>query len=359
MKKLVKLITLLISVTTLVSCATSIQQDIVLSSDLYLQDSDLATIEENLAKIDAEFIETQLINEKALNDLKGMVDKSLKEVELKNALKARLLAIKGRIFLLEGKRPKALELYKGAEDAYKGDAITVILGSRLGEVGSLEEEGKKVFGTSEKALIKLEKALVCYTEKSYTEAVSLFDETFINLPAFYKEAYNSIRNRAWDFRNMDQVSENDKISALISEPYISVDDMLQITQYASRELLPFTGGQRCSSTELYKRVSKAGVLTSVKEGKTCLPKDTVTRALCARFLWNLYCSKKGISVDIYTQAFKGQSESPVMDIPLSYADFDAILGCVENEFMDLIDGIKFYPEDKISGIEFYEIIEKF
>lgn len=343
----------------LFSCATKIQQDIIVSSDLYLQDSDLASIEEKFAKLDADFIEYHIVDQETLSELNKMVDKSLKEVEIKNALKARLFAIKGRIYLLENKRQKALEFYKKAEESYKGDAISIVLGNRLGEIDSLEEAEKKVFGKTEKALITLEKAILKYVDKSYTEAVSLFDETFIILPHFYKEAYGPIRNNAWDFRNIGDISENDRISKLLNEPYITVEEMLEIAQHSSSSLISITGGKYYSKTELYKKVLSFGVLTSVNKEQTCNATDYVTRGTVARFLWNLYCNKKGLKADIYSQSFLGLIESPVLDVPINHSDFDAILGCVEREYIDLIDGINFFPDEKISGIEFYELIKGF
>lgn len=41
----------------------------------------------------------------------------------------------------------------------------------------------------------------------------------------------------------------------------------------------------------------------------------------------------------------------MQDVPLDSADFDAVLGCVEHEIMDLPDGIRFLPDDRPAAIE--------
>jgi hypothetical protein len=51
-------------------------------------------------------------------------------------------------------------------------------------------------------------------------------------------------------------------------------------------------------------------------------------------------------------------DSPVQDVEIDSPDFDAVLGCIELEFMNLTDGINFEGENSVSGIEFSESIKK-
>ena len=50
--------------------------------------------------------------------------------------------------------------------------------------------------------------------------------------------------------------------------------------------------------------------------------------------------------------------SPVADVPVDSPDFDAVLGCVENELMDLPDGEHFFPDKTVSGVEFKTWVSK-
>ena len=46
------------------------------------------------------------------------------------------------------------------------------------------------------------------------------------------------------------------------------------------------------------------------------------------------------------------------DVLLDDEDFDAILGCVEFDIMELSDGINFNPDASVSGIEFDKALQK-
>jgi len=50
--------------------------------------------------------------------------------------------------------------------------------------------------------------------------------------------------------------------------------------------------------------------------------------------------------------------SPVPDVPLESPWFDAVLGCVEREIMELPDGRCFFPDDPVTGLEFYRWLKK-
>lgn len=86
----------------------------------------------------------------------------------------------------------------------------------------------------------------------------------------------------------------------------------------------------------------------------------INRYMCARFLWNLYNGNKNTKENLsnYSVMFAGQKESPIPDVPINSQDFDAVLGCIELEFMNLTDGINFEGEKSVSGIEFSESLKK-
>ena len=51
------------------------------------------------------------------------------------------------------------------------------------------------------------------------------------------------------------------------------------------------------------------------------------------------------------------AKSPVADIVLENVDFDAVLGVVENEFMNLPDGKSFNPGKEVSVLEFLSYLK--
>jgi hypothetical protein len=52
------------------------------------------------------------------------------------------------------------------------------------------------------------------------------------------------------------------------------------------------------------------------------------------------------------------ARSPVGDLPMDSPFFDSILGCVEWEFMNLPDGRNFFPEERIRGSAFLDMLKK-
>mgnify|MGYP007070125232 CR=1 FL=1 len=58
------------------------------------------------------------------------------------------------------------------------------------------------------------------------------------------------------------------------------------------------------------------------------------------------------------EIYQNKKRSPVIDVKLDSPDFDAVIGCVENEIMHLEDGIEFLPDKEMSGVEFNESVRK-
>ena len=76
-------------------------------------------------------------------------------------------------------------------------------------------------------------------------------------------------------------------------------------------------------------------------------------------MWNLYLDRRGMSGQvIYAEQFIAAGFSPIKDLPLDSPDFDAVLGCVEKELMELVDGENFYPEEPIEPVEFSTSLKK-
>ena len=74
-------------------------------------------------------------------------------------------------------------------------------------------------------------------------------------------------------------------------------------------------------------------------------------------MWRLYLintSKQDQKYIFAVLSQKTDAKAPSLTISLDDADFDAILACVEREWMDLPDGKHFYPE---KGVEFLELLE--
>jgi len=351
-------------VIALTSC-TSLQQDVVSAVEPAEQSEDIHFIESKLAVIDAEeFVSSaDFSRTEALADVMADVEQAVAVPGNVQAVQARLYALKGRILLLDGKKSKARDCYDQSVAAFKGDAQGLVLGSRLG----LEPDFSSVSNvSSEKAILTLEQALVHFTAGSYLESSAQFDTAFLSLPSYYRAAYGKVRDRAWELRNVKPGAKNGKHDNLLYLPQITVGQMMLITQNTSSVLFNYTAGKTLSETELFKKLAGAGLVTAASAPLSADGvvgrEDIVSRIICARFLWNLYASRKGSAgagVNRYSTVYRTAGEaSPVPDIPLSSPDFDAVLGTVENELMSLPDGIHFEGDKTVSAAEFSTYLQK-
>lgn len=338
----------------------SLQQDIIASSSQQVESGQMGLLEQRIAVLDAQsFMEPAVDRTEACDALFKELDAALADSGMQKAQQARLLALYGRVQLLAGKKAAAKDSYAASLAASKGDPQTLVLGHRLGEGMSLADGEQIVSGADEKALLVLERALTHYAAGNYVQAVAAFDSAFIALDAFYQEAYKAVRTRAWDLRALPKAeSVSSSLVALLQKPQITVSEMASIAQSNSQLLYPFLAGKTYTEAELYRRLAPSGVFTAAgsdASGKTPVAEAAVvvTRLLSARFLWNLYVAKKGISAVVYSAVYKGSAlPSPVPDVESANPDFDAALGCVEHEIMSLVDGVHFEPEAAVTAVEF-------
>lgn len=86
----------------------------------------------------------------------------------------------------------------------------------------------------------------------------------------------------------------------------------------------------------------------------------ITRTLCARFLWNVYVRETGNMklLNAYSTRFsrRAKAESPVSDVPMNSIDFDACIGVVEKEIINLTDGLLFEGDKPVSELEFIQYV---
>jgi hypothetical protein len=350
------------------SC-TSLQQDVMVSSIASENIEEFEEIESSVATLDSSFCLGEKISSqtKLADETEKQIDILLLESGLEKEVQSRLWALKGILKFIEGKKVEANKCFEVSKNLYKGEVFTNVLGSRLGFIDLSDDEKIK---TADKKILLLEKAIQNFKNKNYIEAVANFDEAFISLPGYYQYAYSKVRNKAWELRNINSQTENSNTNLLqVSE--ITVGQMLMIAQSSSNVLFNYNAGKILSENDLFKKIISEGLLNPAGEfmswssqnqnSKNKISKNQkLNRYMCARFLWNLYNGNKNAKKDLskYSVMFAQMKDSPVQDVEIDSPDFDAVLGCIELEFMNLTDGINFEGENSVSGIEFSESIKK-
>ncbi len=337
------------------SCQT-LNQDRLVSTVLQEQIEEIRIVEMKVARIEAEDALSPLGLEEAVRRSTAIsreIDVLLREEGLESGARAKLFALKGRCALLSDRKAEARQNYERAALSYRGEVHTVVLGSRLSVLqGDVEE--LRISG-NEKGILVIEKAMVLYRGGSYRASAAKFDEAFLMLDGSYRLAYEKVRDAAWSMRDFSGRPEKNTSMRNV----ITVGQMLVIARDETSFLDGYSAYRKLSEAELYGRVSRAGLVSAGDGGSAPLSKDeAATRRASARFLWNLYTAGRKDLKFAYSNMFGGMESSPVADVPVDDADFDAVLGCIENEFMDLTDGENFEPERKMSGIEFSTAVKK-
>lgn len=338
------------------SCA-SVPEDLMVST---VEKEEVVVIQEaakKLAHLDGTHIEGNP-DVAAAGDLLNLLEKALADVNLTSATRAQLIAFQGRVNLILGDKRAATALYQQAQELHKGDLQAEILGMRL---GLREDIDDLVVPRNQQALVNLEKALQNYSQENYLEAVAQFDQAFISLDEVYREAYGQLRENAWRLRNISGTEDED-FRDLLKQDSINLEQMISLIQGQGDLLYKYVGPKKIDSNRVLKQLKTQGLFYSINSWTDVdvLNKDTIlTRALAARFLWNLYNDRRGTmgNPPTYSHQFVSMG-SPIQDVPLNCPDFDAILGCIEREFMELPDGMNFYPETPMSGMDFSESIKK-
>lgn len=341
------------------SCV-SMQEDVYIDS--FSENSAVTLFEKRFSYLDAAFYAESEKGKQFQKDAEGLIgdiEEALKDVSIKKAVEARMNAIAGCVAYDAGNKGLAKKFLDSSVEAYKGDVRSLILASRLGIEPDLVAASEAF---SDKSLINLELAIVNYSRGSYVSAVAKFDEAFLALEPFYRDAYGTLRNKSWKLRNM--TDNQTSISDLLSLDRITVMQMIILTNQNPDLLFNYTSGKAVSEKELFNKIAGSGLLNPASkplDESNALTRDSiVTRLVAARFLWNLYNHRENTLqlVTKYSEAYKNKKRSPILDVKLDSPDFDAALGCVENEIMHLEDGIEFGAEKEISGSEFDESVRK-
>ena len=159
-----------------------------------------------------------------------------------------------------------------------------------------------------------------------------------------------------------------KIDAATLQGKLTLNSMIEFTESNSSLLTFITGGRKMKTSDIIKKLEAYGYLSSsydtsntAKSSSDITKASNLNRILCARFIWNLFVNKKGNDSlrTKYSSRFLRLSNpvSPIPDVPLNHKDFDAVLGTVENEIMDLPDGKNFKPEQDVSSLDFIKWIQ--
>lgn len=369
MKKLISKIAIICSsLMMIVSCATLQEVKVDLNNED--QNLNIISTETKFAQLDAKLIQNPSVQTtpdflKECNSLIEELKKSVTENATSKALKSRFLAVTGKTYLLLNNPVLAKNYYVQSIAENKGNIQAAILAFRLDSSTPLESFNA---APEEKPLIDLERALLYYKNKDFVQAVANFDSAFISLPQYYKDNYTEIRNSAWELRSISAQNQTSKkaqnTADLLTQKQITVSQMLTITANQTNYLSKIFTIKKDSPSQLYKNAKSNGLLSAIsnkenQNDETLQENQIVSKTVCARFLWNLYSNIKNLKNKNtkYSKVYSPKNFTPIPDVLPSSPDFDACLGVIENEIMQLEDGTYFFGSTPVSAIEFNSYLQ--
>lgn len=350
----------------LMASCSSLQRDISISAEDTEKGEQIIALEKRLISFDCAYIlnngKLPEGKSKELAVLKKDIDSELSQSHLDKVVVCRLLALKGRALILDGKNGEAAKIAVQAEKKFNNDVQLMILKRRL----NIIEDTDLFKDKFDSDTVMIEDAIEHFSEGEFDVASGLFDQVFVNPDSMYKSAYQPLREKAWKLRNIET---GEKAQAIWAANEMSVLQMMECAQNQAGLLEFYTAGAKMDSKKLYQTLIKAGLMESASKTQTDenvqkkngISENTkATRILAARFLWNLYSTRNSILKTKYSDKYRSRenARSPVADVTLENEDFDAVIGTVENEIMSLTDGKNFSPEKSISATDFDTCVKK-
>lgn len=367
---------------SIMSCA-SLQQDIYTytADNSYIYNS-IEVYENRFIKIDVKNQMEKVVPAEDINSLLADIASYKSSTNMTEPLLiARLRAFEGLLFKLTGRKRDAEIAYLEAKSLQKGDRYVQLLGCRLAK--NTEESLSQIEGIlkydSKNSVLQLEKGKLLYQLRKYDQAISVIDNAFVLFDSEglhdYRTVYNPLRSYIWDLHSVygtdSDVKADHNLSNLQEE--LKLDSLVNLTIENTRLLENIqNSGQNQNKKKL------ANLITSLENGgyfsssvdpqntqvssKYILNADKITRKMCARFIWNAYIRHSGNLKNLsrYSEKYKksGRTKSPVTDVSVEDPDFDAVLGVVESEFMELPDGRNFEPDKAVTKLQFINWVKK-
>ena len=361
----------------LTGCTSTLQEDIFDSTEASaVMLGAISEYEEKFIVYDAEYTMKGKIESSGISELHTNIENKLSQTH-EPALLAHLQAMDGLLYYMENKTKKAQDFYKEAKGNQSDDIYVLLLGIRLEKTteNSLAKMEEILSYDGKNGTIMLEKGKLLYKKNQYDKAVAALDNAFLIFDAEkkpkYREVYKPFRDNVWKLYSAgidDSVLNGSLKSADLAKP-LTKDVMLKLTIENTKLLEDFTGGGKISNAELTKKLTTYGVFSAAIDKNNSqntafaiTNSNAISRIMAARYIWNLYVKAKG-KPEMLTRystryAKMTNPKSPIKDVDLKNPDFDAVLGVVETELMELPDGKSFRPDNIMTGLDFLAIIKK-
>ncbi len=292
-----------------------------------------------------------------LAGLRAELDRLAARPGWSRAAQARVDALRAEAALQAADRPAARNLAEAAarlSDAEEGLwFVRAELEPDAARRLALLSEG--LARTENKGRLLCERGRELLKAGRYAEAAQDLDEGLRGLDSAYRALYGADRERAL---SLAQAAREAGSAAALGKPE-SLEGPLTLRGMVERA---FRETRLLSSLSSNPAPSYAAVLPALQAAGLLLdpaaaPETEATRKAVAFFLWGLIARTEH-DPKLLTRYRQRYALSPVPDVGVEEPWFDAVLGVVERELMDLPDGVSFRPDQPVSGLEYLSILQR-
>jgi hypothetical protein len=289
--------------------------------------------------------------------LRAELDRSASRPGWSRESQARVAALRAEAALQAGDRPAARNLAEAAarlSDAEEGVwFVRAELEPAAARRLALLSEG--LARSDRKARLLCERGRELLKAGRYAEAAQDLDEGLRGLDPAYRALYGEDRERALSLaraaREAGSAAGLGKPESL--EGPLSLRGMVQRAFRETNLLSSLSSDPAPSYEAALPALRAAGLLLD----PAAAPETVATRKAVAFFLWGLVARTEH-DPKLLTQYRRKYSFSPVPDVGVQEPWFDAVLGVVERELMELPDGVNFQPDQPVSGLEYLSILQR-
>ena len=289
--------------------------------------------------------------------LRSDLDSAAAQPGLNRRLRARAEALKAEAALLARDLAAAKTFADRAvalSDAEQGVWIVrAALEPNPGMRLSLMDTG--VARADEKSRLLCERGEELLKAGRYAQAAQDLDEGLRGLDIRFKALYGKDRDRAFSLAQAARDSGGGAVtdtSGSLEDP-LTLRGMVLRAVSETRFLAALSPDSKPPFDTLLPALKDAGLLLD----PAASPDTPALRKNVAFFLWGVI-SRTEHDPKLLTRYRLKYTTSPVPDLDVNEQWFDAALGVVEREVMDLPDGVHFSPDATVTGLEYLGILGK-
>ncbi len=292
-----------------------------------------------------------------LDDASLRIDDLMRMARNNRVFEAKVLGLKGELLYLRGNLASVRSIITQIADKSTKEEMLYLLGAKIAAVqdkDAILEQGFDNAATTGR--LQLYRAELLFERGLYNRSVADFDEALIKLPPFYGEYYAHVRDVA--YQAMRSGLRSAESIPIISADKVTAAALIRLTLNESKLLNGIVDVNNRNIVDQFKQLYNNRYfvlrLETDNPDMVIMKKKDIAYFLTA--VMGYRENNTGL-INIYNARYNsiGPAEnrnlSPVPDIRTTDYFFSSVLVNVERGITELDDGLNFFPDRDVSGIE--------